>query len=112
MSSKQRLVPLPIPGDRRSWDATITAADRSWRYGVEAETHPSDGQGTLRRLTLKQRDGGMDGVLLLLPDTRQTRTFLRAFAPLLRGTFAVPGALALRRLAAGEDPGGSSIIVL
>ena len=43
-------VPLPVSGDRRAWDATITAADRRWRYGVEAETHPSDGQATLRRL--------------------------------------------------------------
>ena len=105
-------VPLPIPGDRRAWDATITATDRSWRYGVEAEARPSDGQATLRRLTLKQRDGGMDGIVLLLPDTRQTRAFLREFGPLLRGTFVVPGATALRRLAAGQDPGGSTIIVL
>ena len=73
---------------------------------------PSDGQATLRRLTLKQRDGGMDGVILLLPDTRQTRTFIRAFGTMLRATFPVPGATALRRLANGEDPLGSALIVI
>jgi hypothetical protein len=105
-------VPLPIPGDRRAWDATITATDRRWRYGVEAETHPDDGQATLRRLMLKQRDGGMDGVILLLPDTRQARAFLRDFGPMLRASFPVPGATALRRLEAGEDPHGNAVIVL
>src|SRR4051794_39747901 len=69
-------VPLPRPGDKRAWDATVGALDRAWRYGVEAETRPSDGQDLTRRLMLKQRDGGLDGVLLVLPDTRTTRAFL------------------------------------
>jgi transcriptional regulator with XRE-family HTH domain len=105
-------VPLPLPGDRRAWDATMTAANRSWQYGVEAESHPTDGQSVKRRVTLKQRDGGMDGVILLLPDTRQTRAFLREYGTLLRSDFPIPGATALRRLAAGEDPQGSAVVVL
>lgn len=105
-------VPLPRPGDQRAWDAMIVAANRSWRYGVEAETHPSDGQALTRRLTLKQRDGQVDGVILVLPDTGTTRAFLREFGQLLAQDFPVPGSLALQRLAAGEKPGGSAIVVV
>jgi transcriptional regulator with XRE-family HTH domain len=104
-------VPFPQPGDKRAWDATITNAAKTWRHGVEAETRPSDGQALTRRLTLKQRDGGMDGVLLILPDTRHSRAFRAEFGSLLRAEFPVPGADALRRLAAGQDPGGSALIV-
>ena len=101
-------VPLPNPGDQRAWDALIRGD--GWRYGVECEMNPVDGQAALRRLTLKQRDGMVDGVILLLPDTRQTRLFKREFAAALNDMFPVSGSRALARLAAGKDPGGSAII--
>ena len=103
-------VPLPNPGDQRAWDAVIRGDD--WRYGVEAELNPLDGQALLRRLTLKQRDGMVDGVILLIPDTRQARLFKREFAELLATQFPVRGSVALKRLAAGVDPSGSALIVL
>lgn len=74
-------VPLPIQRDQRAWDAMVSGPD--WRYGIEAEMNPIDGQALVRRLALKQRDGGVDGVILLLPDTRQARQFRREFAGLL-----------------------------
>jgi len=50
-------VPLPAPGDQRSWDAMIvgrrpsSAADVViWRHGVEAEMVPRDGQALIRRI--------------------------------------------------------------
>ena len=103
-------VPLPIAGDQRAWDGFARCAD--WRYGVEAETAPRDGQATLRRLALKQRDGQVDGVLLVLPDTRQTRTFLREFEGVAGSAFPVAGVRALELLGVGADPGGSAIIVM
>lgn len=103
-------VPLPNPGDQRAWDAMIRGS--GWRYGVECEMNPIDGQALLRRLTLKQRDGAVDGVILLLPDTRQTRLFRREFADLLTVQFPVRSSMALSRLAAGRSLGGSTIIVL
>ena len=60
--------------DLRAWDAAISG--RSWEVGVEAETAPRDGQALTRRLNLKLRDGDIDGLILLLPATRATRTFL------------------------------------
>ena len=103
-------VPLPTAGDPRAWDGFARGED--WRYGVEAETAPNDGQAMLRRLALKQRDGRVDGVLLVLRDTRQTRAFLREIEGLVGSTFPVAGPRALELLGVGADPGGSAIIVL
>jgi hypothetical protein len=101
-------VPLPNPGDQRAWDAMIRGD--GWRYGVECEMNPIDGQAALRRLTLKQKDGLVDGVTLLLPDTRQARLFRREFVEQLAAQFPVRSIDALRALAAGKNPGGSAII--
>ena len=103
-------VPLPIPGDRRSWDALIRGA--TWRYGVEAETAPRDAQALARRMQLKQRDGQVDGVLLVLRRTSQTRRFLSAAGELLGSLFPVDGARAHELLRAGVDPGGNAMILL
>lgn len=103
-------VPLPNPGDQRAWDAMIRGD--GWRYGTEAELNPIDGQALIRRLTLKQRDGGVDGVILLLPDTRQARLFRREFADLLATDFPIPARLALVRLANGLLPGGNAMVII
>ena len=83
-----------------------------WRYGTEAETHPTDAQALGRRTELKQRDGQVDGVLHVLPDTRHVRMFLAAAADVLLPSFPVSGRRAIELLRAGIDPGGSSVVVL
>ena len=103
-------VPLPAPGDQRAWDALISGAD--WRYGVEAETVLTDAQALLRRINLKARDGGTDGVILALRGTRRTRDAVRLAWPELVAALPISGTLALQRLAAGEDPGGSAMVIL
>ena len=103
-------VPLPRPGDLRAWDGFVRGG--SWRYGVEAETHPTDAQALKRRLELKERDGAVDGVILILPATRHTRQFLAAAGDLFEPSFPVPGPRAIELLKAGVDPGGSSVVVL
>jgi transcriptional regulator with XRE-family HTH domain len=103
-------VPLPIRGDRRAWDATIST--RSWTVGVEAETRPTDVQALLRRLNLKQRDAGIDLVILLLAATRHNRALIRSLDETLRAAFPVPGPAALDRLAVGQPPGGGAIVVM
>lgn len=103
-------VPLPLAGDMRAWDGLVSSSD--WRYGVEAETGPTDGQALGRRLARKQRDGMVDGVLLVLPAGRRTTLFLRETGDLLQPSFPVPGRRALELLGAGVDPDGGSIIVI
>jgi hypothetical protein len=103
-------VPLPNPGDQRAWDAVIRVVDV--RIGVEAETRGRDSQSLQRKLALKRRDGGVDHVILLMADTRHNRSFLRAAGMGLTQDFPIPGRIALARLEAGQDPGGSAIILL
>jgi transcriptional regulator with XRE-family HTH domain len=104
-------VPLPRPGDQRAWDAMISIGSE-WRYGVEAETAPRDSQALTRRLKAMERDGQVDGVILVLPVTRRSREFLAAAAETLRPSFPVDGRRALELLAAGIDPGGSAIVLV
>lgn len=103
-------VPLPIPGDLRAWDAT--ACNASVRIGVEGETRLRDLQAVERRVALKERDGGMDRVILLVADTRYNRDVVRAHAGALSGRFPTPGPRALELLRAGADPGGNALILL
>ena len=102
-------VPFPSPGDLRSWDAVTGGTD--WRVGVEAETVVDDTQALDRKVSIKRRDGMVDHVTLLVADTARNRRNLAAapaaFADLPLGTRAT-----LRALRAGQDPGGSGIVIL
>ncbi len=103
-------VAFPNAGDRRAWDALIRIA--AVRIGVEAETRARDAQELQRRLALKQRDGMVDHVILLLADTRHNRSFLAAAGTGFRAAFPVDGRTALRALALPADPGGNAIVLL
>ena len=102
-------VPLPVDGDRRAWDAVIRGD--GWSIGVEAETVLDDLQAVERRITLKQRDGGVDRVIVLVADTRRNRTALAA-APHAFAGFSRDARTVLRAVADGRDPGCSAIVVL
>lgn len=106
----RREVPMPIPGDLRAWDAVVTG--RGWSVGIEAELAPRDLQALQRRVALKLRDARLDGVVLLIPDTRRNRLLLREHADGLRDAFPVPGARTLELLRVGMPPPGSALVVL
>jgi transcriptional regulator with XRE-family HTH domain len=103
-------VPFPFSGDLRAWDATAVCP--AFRAGVEAETRIRDVQALDRRLALKERDGGMDRLLLLVLDSRANRSALRAGGSQLSLRFPVAGSRALELLGAGVDPGGNALILL
>ena len=73
---------------------------------------PHDAQALARRLEIKERDGGVDHLVLLLPRTRRTAAFLAAAGTLLQPNFPIDGRRALAWLSQGLDPGGNSIILL
>jgi len=109
-------VPLPNPGDQRAWDAMIAGQlsnlNEAFRVGVEAEMRARDQQALQRRIALKHRDGGVDHVLLVLAATRCNRVFLREAGAARAPDFPLPGRHAITALAAGRNPGGSSILML
>jgi hypothetical protein len=103
-------VPLPSPGDLRAWDAMILGSD--WRQGVEAETRLHDVQALQRRILLKQRDGDVDHVILLLADTRHNRTLLHGPGSVLTETFPMSARGLLGSLATGVYPAASGVVLL
>lgn len=103
-------VPLPVTGDQRAWDGLIRGV--GWRYAAEAETAPRDGQALVRRLQLKLRDGDVDGLLLLLRDTRTTRIFLDAAEPELRSMLPMSTRTILGALRRGAPPPGNGVVVV
>ena len=102
-------VPLPVGADLRAWDAVVRGLD--WRRPAEAETVLSDIQALERRLALKVRDGGVDGVILVIADTARNRRALAA-APTSFSEFDRNARRVLSALAAGRDPAGSSLLLL
>jgi transcriptional regulator with XRE-family HTH domain len=106
-------VPLPIDGDLRAWDAEIRGRNgEPWRVRVEAETRLNDGQALERRLALKLRDDPDGHVILLVSDTRSNRAALRSLGVGLRERLPLGTRVVLAALAAGQDPGGSGIVVM
>jgi transcriptional regulator with XRE-family HTH domain len=96
--------------DLRAWDAVI--GGDGWADAVEAEVRLRDIQALDRRVALKQRDGLVDAVLLLVWNTRTNRDVLREFGAALRTSFPLPGTRALELLEAGVHPGANALIVL
>lgn len=103
-------VPLPNPGDLRAWDALIRGAN--FRVGVEAETRVRDGQALERRIRAKQRDGGVDLVVLLLSRTRSNRAFVSSRSTSLDELFPANAAEVMRLLGAGTAPSGNAIVMI
>jgi len=101
-------VPLPIPGDKRAWDRLMRGFGLV--IAVEAETRPTDLQELGRRLALKKRDGGLDRLILVLPNTRWCRQLVRLNE--LGAAFSVSGRAALDALRNGRDPGGDAIVLV
>ena len=101
---------MPIDGDLRAWDAALVATDL--RIGIDAETRLREVQAVDRRVMLKLRDSAFDRAIMLVAATRSNRLALQDIGPSLLANYPIHSAAALRALAAGEDPGGNSVIVL
>ena len=96
--------------DLRAWDAAVSG--RGWTIGIEAETHVSDLQALERRLALKQRDGTVTAVILVLNDTRHHRDLIRSSSTSLRSAFPTSARTALRLLSRGDVPTGNAIVLV
>jgi transcriptional regulator with XRE-family HTH domain len=103
-------VPLPIHGDRRAWDAVISLVGGD--VAVEAESRLRDIQALQRRVALKQRDGGIDRVILLVNDTAANRRILAAVRDELRAQFPLDSRAILQAIRAGRAPSASGLVIL
>jgi hypothetical protein len=103
-------VPMPIPGDRRAWDARCRIG--GVHLAIEAEMRVDDLQALERRIALKRRDGGIDVVVLLVADTHGNRRRVGAHREALRVNFPLEPRAILVALRAGHAPGASGIVFL
>lgn len=103
-------VPLPIPGDRRAWDALVGLRGR--RAGCEGETRLGDLQALERRLRLKLRDGGVDVLIVIVADTVSNRRVLDAYREVLRSLLPLDGRHVLASLRAGVLPDRNGLVLL
>jgi len=106
-------VPLPQgperPFEQRAWDAMVSGRDK--RTGFEMEMRIRDGQALDRRIELKRRDDPVDGVVLLLADTKTNRDAIDGnpglFPNLVRLTFRELA----RLLRSGQHPPSSLVFI-
>jgi transcriptional regulator with XRE-family HTH domain len=100
---------MPIPGDLRAWDELLTGPVS---IGVEAETKPTDLQATDRAMAAKQRDSGVERMILLVADTNRNRMLVRPHIAAVRQTFPLDTRATLAALTAGRDPGANGLVIL
>jgi transcriptional regulator with XRE-family HTH domain len=101
--------PIPLPGDLRAVDLVLSGMPV--RIGIEAETMLHDLQALERGIRLKQRDGGLERMILLLRGSRHNREALK-HADALRRSFPLETRAVMAALIRGRDPGGDGIVLL
>jgi len=97
-------------GDLRAWDVVLGIG--AVRIGVIAETRIRDLQALLRREHLKQADGNVQRLLLLVADTRHNRAALAEAGAALRVDFPLGTRAVLTRFRRGEAPEANGVVVL
>jgi transcriptional regulator with XRE-family HTH domain len=103
-------VPLPNPGDPRTWDLVLRIPTQV--VGVEAETRIRDVQRLVRHIHQRERDGGTNVVVLVLADTRANRALLPELLEALGPAYATTPRQILRALRAGQAVPSSGVVLL
>ncbi len=102
--------PLPLPGDRRSWDMLLRIVDQL--VGLEAETRVRDVQSLTRHVRERERDGGVDELLLVLAESVVNRRLLPQLLDALGPRFSTSPRAVLRALGEGRPIPGSSVLLI
>ena len=108
--SWQLEAPLNISGDLRAFDAVLTGAGTT--IAIEAITRLRDAQAQLRAAALKQRDGQIARLVIVLLGTNHNRAALASAADVLATTFPLGTRATLAALSQGKDPGDDGIVLL
>jgi hypothetical protein len=102
-------VPIPLPGDQRALDAVLAVA--GGRIGLEFYVRLADCQAQLRAAHLKQRDAGLDRMVIVVKATHANRRALREAGPAIADTFPGSTRRLLAVIAAGELPPANGVIL-
>lgn len=107
-------VPLPTPGDQRSWDKLLRLRSVSYRHtvGVDLESRIYDIQALVRRTRQRESDGGVDEILIALSDSATNRRMADDLRQSLGSAYASASGMLRRALRLGERLPGSGVILV
>lgn len=97
-------------GGQRSWDILLRIG--GVMVGVEAVTRIRDLQALVRHIRLRERDGGVDHVLVVLSDSTHNRALVGQLVATLGERFETPRGTILAALRTGMPVPGSGVILL
>jgi transcriptional regulator with XRE-family HTH domain len=97
-------------GGQRSWDVLLRLG--AVLVGVELVTRVRDVQALVRLIRLRERDGGVDHVLLVLSDSAHNRAILAQLLDVLGPRFQTSPRDIGRALREGQPVAGSGVLVM
>ena len=105
---------LPNPGDQRSWDRLLRLTTSETRHlvGADLETRIRDVQALVRRTRLRERDGGVEAILLVLSDSATNRSLVDQLRDALGAEYQTSPRVILTALRRGEPLPGSGVILV
>ena len=105
---------LPNPGDKRAWDKLLrlTGADERHVVGADLESRIYDIQALVRRTRERERDGGVDEILIVLSDSAHNRRLAPDLVQALGVGYSTPGADIRRALRRGTRLPGSGVLLV
>jgi transcriptional regulator with XRE-family HTH domain len=105
---------LPGAGEQRAWDKLLRLIDTTPRYlvGVDIESRVWDVQAIVRRTRLRERDGQVDEILIVLADTAHNRRIADELRSGLGPDYQVGARSLLAGLRRGERLLGSGVLLV
>ncbi|HYI21874.1 MAG TPA: transcriptional regulator [Candidatus Limnocylindrales bacterium] len=103
---------LPLTGDRRAWDKLLRLVGNDYRVGVDLETRIRDIQELTRRTRLRERDGGVDAILIVLSDSSTNRRLVDELRVTLGRDYTTSPRSILAVLRGGRRLAGSGVVVI
>ena len=107
-------VPFPIAGDQRAWDKFLRLRESIPPYlvGVDIEARIRDIQALVRRTRLRERDGGVDAILIVLSESSTNRRLLGQLLDALGPAYLTSARAILGALRNGRPLPGSGVILI
>ena len=102
--------PVGPAGDLRAFDLLLSSGRLSVAH--EFVSRMRDVQAQIRPLMLKQRDAGVDRLVLVVAATHGNRRAVAEAGPALHESFPLGTRAVLAALRAGRDPGGNGLVFI
>lgn len=105
---------LPGAGESRAWDKLLrlAGATPSHLVGVDIESRIWDVQALVRRTRARERDGGVDAILIVLSDSATNRRVVHVLRQALGPPYQTPPRALLAALRVGQPLPGSGVVLL